>query len=193
MSGYPGIATRLWRSSPWTSNPLLRTGDRIRVGVEIIAVMVTLVLIPVSAAVGTARFDTFSGESRERASTGHPVTAVLEAAASAESGPNRPRRYVTWYLDGEFRRATVEVTSNAAVGDQVELWVEDQGVPMEEPRSGPANAFLAIECAVYLWGLCAVITAVLVVTLRRVLMWHRLRDIQREWQWIDNTPGWTVA
>ena len=123
---------RCWRIGRiFSRNPLLRRTDRIEALVMLVALVVSLVAIPVAAAVGIAVYDLrdsrFAQEGRDRHTE---VAAVLETETEgARSTVVQARSPAT---AGE-RTGLIQLTTQAKVGDRIEVWVDKDSNPVAPP------------------------------------------------------------
>ncbi len=134
-------------------NPLIRTTDRVEALILVLAVAASLIAIPVSAAVGTAVHDSRSRLYAEQVQTRRPVTATV-------TGESRPRRNVErptvtvparWFAAGAERTGDVTAPLTAKIGDDIEIWIDDDGLPVARPMNTARDEALAFAVATW-WG-----------------------------------------
>jgi hypothetical protein len=134
-------------------NPLIRTTDRVEALILVLAVAASLIAIPVSAAVGTAVHDSRSRLYAEQVQTRRPVTATV-------TGESHPRRNVErptvtaparWFAAGAERTGDVTAPLTAKVGDDIEIWIDDDGLPVARPMNTARDEALAFAVATW-WG-----------------------------------------
>jgi hypothetical protein len=114
-------------------NPLLRRTDRIEALVMLVALVVSLIAIPVAAAAGIAVYDMrdsrFTQEGRDR----HTVVAtVLETEPETERAGSTVVQ-ARWPVTAAERTGPLQLTTQAKVGDRIEVWVDREGNPVAPP------------------------------------------------------------
>lgn len=135
-------------------NPLLRWSDRIESLTTVIAVIVTVVAIPIAAAVGTSVYDARALVYRDQARTLHRITADVLDGGRPESAPLYEVVYSTslrWTWSGAARTATVDWPSRVEAGETVELWLDAAGDPAAPPATPDQAAREAIASAFIVW------------------------------------------
>ena len=116
-------------------NPLLRASDRIEALVVAVAVMVSLLTVPVAAAVGAAVHDSRRDVYAQQHHTRHLVTATItdDTAAQNISRTNPVTMAARWTAAGAEHTGAVEAQSATNPGDHLAIWVEDNGTLTGEP------------------------------------------------------------
>lgn len=134
-------------------NPLIRASDRVEALILVVAVAVSLLTVPIAAAVGTAIHDSRSRLYAEQAKTRHTVTATVIAHSDRENPRSRtvmvPAR---WIAAGAEHTGDVLAKLPTKVGDEVEIWVDDEGSAIGRPAMTALDE--AVASAVTIW--CAV-------------------------------------
>ncbi len=151
-------------------DPLVRTTDRIEALVVVLAVAVSLLAIPIAAAVGTAVYDSRRQAYAEQTDTRHTVAAtVTDVPASQQilrTGTTTvPAR---WTAAGAEYTGAVEAQSTTKTGDTVEIWVDDNGVQVSAPTPTTRAAVEAATGALVIWISVAAIAATLSTLTRAV-------------------------
>lgn len=153
-------------------NPLIRTTDRVEALILALAVAVSLIAVPVSAAVGTAVHDSRSRLYAEQVQTRRPVTATV-------TGESHPRRNLDgptvtvparWLADGAERTGDVTAPLKAKTGDDIEIWIDDDGLPVARPVNTAHTDALAFAVATW-WGVSLLAVALFArarITLDRI-------------------------
>jgi hypothetical protein len=123
---------RCWRISRiFGRNPLLRRTDRIEALVMLAALVVSLIVIPVTGVAGAvvydARHSRYAQEARER----HAVMATVTDARVDGSGTTVVQ--ATWPVAAGERTGSLELTTAAKVGDRTEIWVDKAGNSVARP------------------------------------------------------------
>ncbi|SPM32261.1 transmembrane protein [Mycobacterium rhizamassiliense] len=123
---------RCWRIGRiFGRNPLLRRTDRIEALVMLVALVLSLIAIPVAAAVGIAVYEVrdsrFTQEGRDR----HTVVAtVLETETE---GARSTVVHARWPAAAGERTGPLQLTTQAKVGDRIEVWVDKDSNPVAPP------------------------------------------------------------
>jgi hypothetical protein len=144
-------------------DPLVRTTDRIEALVMVLAVVVSLLAIPIAAAVGTAVYDSRRQAYAEQTHTRHTVAAtVTDVSASQQilrTGTiTVPAR---WTAGGAEHTGAVKAQSTTKTGDTVEIWVDDNGAQAPAPTPTTRAAVEAATGALGIWISVAAIAATL--------------------------------
>jgi hypothetical protein len=144
-------------------DPLVRTTDRIEALVVVLAVVVSLLAIPIAAAVGTAVYDSRRQAYAEQTHTRHTVAAtVTDVSASQQilrTGTiTVPAR---WTAGGAEHTGAVKAQSTTKTGDTVEIWVDDNGAQAPAPTPTTRAAVEAATGALGIWISVAAIAATL--------------------------------
>lgn len=134
-------------------NPLIRTTDRVEALILVLAVAASLIAIPVSAAVGTAVHDSRSRLYAEQVQTRRPVTATVTGESHPRRNVERPTVTVParWFAAGAERTGDVTAPLTAKVGDDIEIWIDDDGLPVARPMNTARDEALAFAVATW-WG-----------------------------------------
>lgn len=150
-------------------NPLVRTTDRVEALLLVFAFVVSIVALPVAAAVGTAVHDSRSRVYAAQAQTHQKVTATVTGDSDADrklssATVTAPAR---WVVAGTERTGLVVVERNAKPGDRVDIWVDEQGIPVGKPVFSAVDEAVATGTAIW-FGV--VIGAATLFGLARVLI-----------------------
>lgn len=144
----------------FSRNPLIRATDRVEALILVLVVAVSLIAVPISAAVGTAVHDSRSRHYAEQVQTRRPVTATV----IGESHPRRNLESPTvtvparWFAAGAERTGDVTAPLTAKVGDDVEIWVDDEGRPVARPVNTARDEALAFAVATW-WAVSVLAVA----------------------------------
>lgn len=162
-------------------NPLVRTSDRIEALVWMLAVMVSILSIPAAAAIGTAVHESMSSRYAEQAQTRHLVPAtVIDGRATNE--PSIAKTTITvdarWFVGGREYTGTVDAPPTVKTGDQIDVWVDNNGRRVAKPTPVSAAATDAALVALAIW--LTVDTAA--ATLYMVTRWAADRCRAAGWQ-----------
>ncbi|OBF91199.1 hypothetical protein A5791_15380 [Mycobacterium sp. 852002-51163_SCH5372311] len=135
-------------------NPLVRATDRVEALVFVLCVAVLLIAVPIGAAVGTAVYDSRTRIYAEQVQTRHPVTATV-------TGDSHPRRDVEsptvtiparWFAAGAERTGDVTAPLTAKIGDDIQIWVDDEGVSVPAPVNTARDAAVTFGIATW-WAI----------------------------------------
>jgi beta-lactamase regulating signal transducer with metallopeptidase domain len=169
-------------------DPLVRTTDRIEALVVVLAVVVSLLAIPIAAAVGTAVYDSRRQAYAEQADTRHTVPAtVTDVPASQQilrTGTTTvPAR---WTAGGAEHTGAVKAPSTTKTGDTIEIWVDNNGAQVPAPTPTTRAAVEAVTGALVIWISVAAIAATLFTVTRAVCDRIRLTGWQHD---LDSLVG----
>jgi hypothetical protein len=160
-------------------DPLVRTTDRIEALVFVLAVVVSLLAAPISAAVGTAVYDSSRHIYAEQAHTRHTVTAtVTDVPASQILRSGTTTVSARWIAGGAAHTGAVKTQSTTKTGDTIEIWVDNTGAQVPAPTPTSRAAAEAAMGALVMWICVAAIAATLFTGTRAVC--DRIRFTQ--WQ-----------
>ena len=150
-------------------DPLVRTTDRIEALVLVLAIVVSLLAIPIAAAVGTAVYDSNRHLYAEQAHTRHTVAAtVSDVPASQILRTGTTTVAARWTAAGAEHTGTVKAQLTTKAGDTVEIWVDDNGAQVPAPTPTTRAAVDAVTGAVVIWICVAAIAATLFTATRAV-------------------------
>lgn len=169
-------------------NPLLRASDRIEALAVAVAVMVSLLALPVAAAVGTAVHDSRREVYAQQHHNRHLVTATItdDTAAQNMSRTNASTMAAHWSAAGAERTGPVTAQSATNPGDHVAIWVDNNGALTDEPTPTTRAGVDAVTAALFMWAGVTAAAAILLAGTRAVC--DRVRAIR--WQHaIDTLVG----
>jgi len=169
-------------------NPLLRASDRIEALAAAVAVMVSLLAIPVAAALGTAVHDSQRDAYAQQHRSRHHVTATItdDTAAQRISRTNTITMAARWSAAGTEHTGAVTTPSATKPGDHVTIWVDNNGALTEEPTPTTRAGVDAVTAALLMWAAVTAAAAILLAAIRAVC--DRIRAIR--WQHaIDTLVG----
>ena len=162
-------------------NPLVRRGDRIEAWVVALMVMVVVLATPFAGAIGTSVHDSRTRLYAEEAQHRHRVTAtsiedgVAEVDVDGVSFTVRAR----WSAAGREHVEVINWPVQAKIGEQHDIWVNDQGEHSRPPTlpSHAANDALGIALF-FCFGVLATAAGV-VYAVRWRLNRHRYAEWDR--------------
>jgi len=169
-------------------DPLVRTADRIEALVFVLAVVVSLLAAPITAAVGTAVYDSSRHIYAEQAHTRHTVTATVTAVPASQQILRSGTTTVSarWTAVGTEHTDTVKAPSTANTGDSIEIWVDNNGTQVAAPTPTTRAAAEAAMGALVLWICVAAIAATLFTVTRAACDRIRFARWQHD---LDNLVG----
>ncbi|WP_406815422.1 hypothetical protein [Mycobacterium sp. M23085] len=131
------METFIWDPRCWQiarifgRNPLLRRTDRVESLAVLVAIVVSLIAIPVAGIEGTAVYAALHSRYLQEANQRHAVVATVTA-----TGIDRMDRSVvqaSWPAAGGDRTGTVGLTTEAKTGQHVPIWIDQHGNPADPP------------------------------------------------------------
>ena len=151
-------------------DPLVRTTDRIEALVLVLAVVVSLLAVPIAAAVGTEVHDSSRQIYAEQSHTRHTVTATVTDVPAAQQILRTGTTTVTarWTAVGAEHTGAVKAPSTAKTGDPVEIWVDNNGAQVPAPTPTTRAAVEAATGALVIW-ICVAATAATLFTVTRAV------------------------
>ncbi|HEY9413326.1 MAG TPA: hypothetical protein VIQ30_01080 [Pseudonocardia sp.] len=176
--------------------------DRFDVVVAAVVISFVLIMVPFAAAFGTVTNTRLNDQSRADLLSGHAQSAVLiddphqvlVGGAAGDAPDTEDHATAQWAApDGTLQSTDVETRPGAHRGDAVSVWIGPDGHVVDEPRSGPENAAIAVSAALSVWATAAVGSFLLLCGVRWVNTRSRMRQWDREWNDVGRTPGWPVS
>lgn len=161
-------------------NPLIRASDRLEALMLVLAVAVSLVAVPIGAAVGTAVHESSSRVHAEQAQARRQVTAT----SIGDSHPRRDLESPTvtvparWSVDGTDHTGDVVAPLNVKTGEEIEIWVDAFGSPVRPPVRTAVDEGVAF--AVATWSTVSLLAAGLFGVARIALDRSRYTRWQRD-------------
>jgi|tagenome__1003787_1003787.scaffolds.fasta_scaffold20988351_4 hypothetical protein len=161
-------------------NPLLRASDRVEALVVALAVMVSLLAVPVAAAVGTAVHDSRRDVYAAQHHTRHLVTATItdDTAAHNISRTNTATMAARWSAAGAEHTGAITAQSATKPGDHVAIWVDNNGAATDESTPTTRAGVDAVTAA--LFTLAGVIVGAAILLAATQAVCDRIRAIR--WQ-----------
>ena len=151
-------------------DPLVRTTDRIQALVLVLAVVVSLLAAPITAAAGTAVYDSSRHIYAEQAHTRHTVNAMVTDVPASQQILRTGTTTVSarWTAAGTEHTGTVKAQSTTKTGDPIEIWVDNTGAQVPAPTPTSRAAVEAVTGAVVIWISVAAIAATLSTLTRAI-------------------------
>ncbi|GAB3430813.1 Rv1733c family protein [Flindersiella endophytica] len=183
------------RRLTWGRNPMCRPGDRLEWAAALTIVLLSLLAVPVSAAVGTATQTRHELAALEQQANGLRATAVLlEDVPKQQIGPTgfvepQPAVKATWTQpDGTPRTAPITATPGAKAGDRVVVWLNESGAPTQPPMRPGDIALSAVLTAVFVLVMVEVCLCLAYALIRALLDRARMAQWHDEWERVE--PAW---
>ncbi|GAA2791179.1 Rv1733c family protein [Mycolicibacterium pallens] len=158
-------------------NPLVRGTDRIEALVLTLAIVLSLLAVPLTGAVGTAVYDSRRDVYAQQAHTRHITTATItdDTAAQYISRTGDATMQARWSAFGSEHRGAVTAPNASKSGDHIAIWVDVTGALADKPTPTSRAALDAVTAAVALWAGVAAAAAILLAGTRAVC--NRIRAI----------------
>ncbi|MBU8818412.1 Rv1733c family protein [Mycolicibacterium goodii] len=165
---------RWWVLRALGKNPLVRRTDRIEALAVVLAIVVSVLVIPYVISFGE---EVHAGQLREaavQAQTRHPVQAtVVSDSESNVEGANVRIVGITWTVNGEKHTGALRPTGKVEPGDQVQIWIDGKGQRVPPPISATTARAYATGSSVALWAAITVLCGLVALLTRKVLDQHR--------------------
>lgn len=179
------LGARRWRTiRAFGKTPLVRISDRIEAIVVVSAVAISLLAAPIAGAIGTAVHDARSRIYAEEAHKRQPISAIVtttrHSAAMGRAYPSTTVVQARWRAQGIERAATFPSKPAVAVGDRIDIWVNDAGQRVAPPPPTSRAVLDAITAGLLLWLVAVGTLGALVALVRWCLDRHRDSDWERE-------------
>jgi hypothetical protein len=173
-------------------NPLVRTTDRVEVGLLALAILVSLIVIPFAGAIGTAVHDEHAQRYAAQQHDRHRV------AAPATAGPTSKPHGPVAVVQARWRAGDVESAGNysfndpAKDGSGVGIWVDNTGRHVSPPAASWQAGVDAVVAAAALWLSVTAGAALLVGLVRQGLRHARYNAWNREMAGLVHDDGGTT-
>ncbi|MGH3554427.1 MAG: Rv1733c family protein [Mycobacterium sp.] len=149
-------------------NPLVRASDRVEALVVVLAVVVSLLAVPIAAAVGTAVHDSRRHLYAEQAQTRRMVTATVIDDGVARTPRSKTMTVrVRWFAAGAEHTGAVKTRQTVKPGDSIDIWVDQDGSQVGPPMRTAVHE--AVAAALAVWLGVATAAAALIAAIRAVL------------------------
>lgn len=182
---------RAWLIRLFGRNPLIRASDRVEALILLAATVLVLVAAPVAGAVGTSVYDTRNRAYAEQALTRHTVTATVVSDSVAIIRPYTVTISVQarWMANGTTHDGSFVWDRPVRSGDDVTIWVDNNGKYAGPPASRHRAAADAIGVGLVVWLSVAAAAATLVAVVRFRLDQRRHADWARELRCLADDDG----
>ncbi len=177
------IDPRRWRIARiFGRNPLLRRADRIEALVMLVALVASLIAVPVAGVVGAvtygARDRLYTQEAHER----HRVRATVADIWVEDLGMAVVQ--AKWPVAAGERSGTLQLTDQVKPGESVEIWVDNDGNPVIAPTPTWLAVGEAVGTAVVTLLAVGVGMAAFVAAVRSRLDRARYAAWERDIRWL---------
>jgi len=142
-----------WMRRLLAGNAVVRTSDRVEAVAMFLALLFSILAVPVAGAAGTAVYDNrihvFADERMAR----HEVEATATHDSSVTALPYQ-FSYVSevrWEFAGQIHAGVASTRSRMKVGDQTSVWVDAAGEFASPPQGDKDAAAEAVMAALGLW------------------------------------------
>lgn len=132
-------------------DPLVRTADRIEALALVLAVVVSVLCVPIAAAFGTAVYESNRHLYAEQTHSRHSVAATVTEVPRHILRTSAITVQAQWSADGAERTGTVKAPSTTTAGDSIEIWLDDDGAQVPAPTPTTRAAADALVAAVAIW------------------------------------------
>lgn len=153
---------RLWPLlRTFRRNPLVRRSDRIEALIVMLALLLSLAALPVTAVVGATTYAASARAHEREMRAGHWVTATVEEAGATAMGLTVVQ--AKWEVAAGARAGTIELAGQVGKGDHVRIWLDNKGNPAESPGPAWLAAAEALGTAsmtlLLVWSLLGIVVA----------------------------------
>ncbi|WP_032405495.1 Rv1733c family protein [Rhodococcoides fascians] len=183
------LVHRWWRRSPWITSPLMRLSDRIERTAFSVGVAILLLLIPVSATVGSVTYSDLSRRSQQQRAEYLRVDArIIDYPKPIQSDDYVSTNAtgtatVRWTApDGTTRTGSAQVPSPVSIGDTTQLWLDARGNLAHTPATAAGAVVNGTATAVFVWFLGAIVIGGLVHLITAAGDRSRKRQWDEDWQ-----------
>lgn len=168
-----GLSSRLFGH-----NPLIRASDRVEALVLVLAVAISLLGVPIGAAVGTAVHESSSRVHAEQARRQVTATSIGDSHSRRDLESPTVTVPARWSVDGIEHTGDVSAPLNVKSGDAFEIWVDGKGAPVRPAVRTAVDAGVAF--AVATWSTVSLLAAGLFGVVRVALDRSRYARWQRD-------------
>ncbi|RSN24176.1 hypothetical protein DMC63_06385 [Streptomyces sp. WAC 05977] len=171
-------------------NPLIRWSDRLEAALIVGAVLLALLAIPFAAAAGSAAYAEGRERAAKQAANRQETTAVLIADAPPvhvrlDGVPLDEKVEVAarWTGPGGLiREGVVTVDAGMVTGNEVRIWLDARGYPVEAPVTDADALSQGIGVGTGLWLGWLTLVAMVLLVCRAALGRGRAAEWAREWE-----------
>lgn len=188
---------RLWHTVRHGRNPLARPSDRLEGTLIVLGLLLAVLAFPCAAAVGSV----VSAQQQEK-STQELQNRTSARAVLLENGPSMALAgrggvstdaaptAATWTApDGSVRTGDVPAMRGTLKGKSVEIWLDQQGNPVDEPLTQGQAVSRGVGAGIGLWFGAVALLIIGYLVFRLIADRLRAERWQREW-WLTE-KRWT--
>jgi hypothetical protein len=141
----------------FSSNPLIRTSDRIESAALVLAVLVLIIAGACAGVLGLMVHDTETQNYLAQARTRHAVvaTAVDDSEPAISPKPTASTLHARWQLNGISRIDAVVWDHAVKAGEPLQIWVDDNGNRVDQPTPLAVADMDAVTVAFAVWLIVA--------------------------------------
>ena len=155
---------RRWTAHAFGRSPLTRTVDRIDAWVAVATFIMLLAVVYPALVIGQIGYEARTQEIAIDTATRHSVDATALGASTAapsvaESTPTTFLANVRWYSKNTAHEAVAKVDEPVKAGDDVQVWVTDQGKVTTAPSTDADAMLMKIGTVALSWLLLAILVA----------------------------------
>lgn len=170
------MQTRWWVWRAFSRNPLVRASDRFEASMLAAVVAVVIFSVPFVLALATGVHDARTRALDTQTSTSHLVSATVvgQSVTAVRAYALDVTAKVTWRTGGTEHTAKVDVPKPMVAGDQVDIWVDNNGRLAQPPATEATATRDAVLAGVGAWVAVILCAAVLFLIIRAHLTRVRL-------------------
>ncbi|MGV9670575.1 MULTISPECIES: Rv1733c family protein [unclassified Gordonia (in: high G+C Gram-positive bacteria)] len=173
---------------PWSTNPLMRRGDRHLARAGWSAVLVTVLAIPLCIWAATTTYDSVTA----RADRAIPASATVLSVVAADPTAIDTSATVSWRNADGTHTAITSVPHGTAEGSSIDIWTTADGSQLQQ-HAGPLERILgAVWVGILSWALVFAIMIGAVALVRRRVARAHADQWDREWRQAGNANGWAA-
>ena len=182
----PITSTQITSLKPWSSNPLMRRGDRTLGFAWLLAMAAMIVAIPISMWAGLSTYHSVA----HRAASVHSISATVTAIDDSDSTSLDASATVAWGREAAHQTTQISVPRDTHVGTLTHIWVDAAGDPVPNPGGFYEHLLCGMWIALLvLFAVGALAGAGISLTRSRVARRHA-NDWEREWRQACTADGW---
>lgn len=190
---------RWWAVCAFGRSPLTRVADRVQAWAVLVGLALVVAAVYPALAVGQMGHDALSKTIATDTASRHPVDATAlgnsrSDPAIAESTNTTFTVNVRWFSNHSAHDTVTRVDQPVKAGDQVRIWLTDQGAVTSAPMTDADAHLTQIGTVVLSWLVSAVLIAGAFMLLRNRLDRVRDRDWDRDWlELVEDGGGSTTV
>lgn len=163
-------------------NPLVRGSDRLEAVVVGLAAAAAILVLPFACAVGTSVHDARAIDYARRGAAQHELVATVTSDSSQFTAPYSVRTLtpVQWTVDGVIHHDVILTPDTFKIGDQIPIWLDDQGTRVPPLPSSWQAVVDAVCVAAAVWVATIIGGLMMLKGLRHYLQRNRFGVWERE-------------